>query len=262
MEDKLKHISNPLTIIAVFCGIAELSGTSVLPFIDVSNQETFIWFLMLFPTLIVILFFVTLNFNYKTLYSPSDYRDDKAFLNALGYSSPDQVKEKITKELEEDEFIIESSIDKRKRPERIIIPDNRFTEYYLAEDLVLREIERELNILFKKNVFLKSGHTRIEFDAVGIKGDQIYFVEIRLISNQFSKNILNRIIRKTNIIQKEGKYKNTKVILIIALVLYGNQYDENKVRNEVKETLQKVNELSVIFRIYKFSDLKEKYGIK
>ena len=47
-------------------------------------QATFVWFLMGFPVLLVLAFFVTLNWNHKVLYAPSDYRDDSSFLRVLG----------------------------------------------------------------------------------------------------------------------------------------------------------------------------------
>lgn len=47
---------------------------------SVKNQEPLLWFLILFPVLLVIIFFLTLNFNHKVLYAPSDYRADSSFL--------------------------------------------------------------------------------------------------------------------------------------------------------------------------------------
>lgn len=73
-------VKNPLTIIAIFAGLVEVSATTVLPFIDKGIQETFIWFLMVFPTLLVTYFFATLLIKPKALYAPSDYRNDDSFV--------------------------------------------------------------------------------------------------------------------------------------------------------------------------------------
>lgn len=75
-------IKNPLTIIAIFAGIVEVSSTGVLPFLSESTQEVYIWFLIGFPSLLVISFFLTLNFNNTVLYSPSDYKEDESFLKS------------------------------------------------------------------------------------------------------------------------------------------------------------------------------------
>ncbi len=87
MIEKIGHIRNPLTVVGIFAAIAEVSGTVVLPFIDTSHQGTYVWFLMLFPVFLVAVFFITLNFNNKVLYAPSDYRDDKSFLDGLRIAS-------------------------------------------------------------------------------------------------------------------------------------------------------------------------------
>ena len=83
-------IKNPLTIIAIFAGLAEVSGTAVLPSISASNQIHFINFLIAFPILLVVLFFITLNFNYKVLYAPSDFEDQSHFIRILQYDKSKQ----------------------------------------------------------------------------------------------------------------------------------------------------------------------------
>jgi hypothetical protein len=44
MIEKIGSVKNPLTIIEIFAGIAEVSGTTVLPFISPENQGIFIYF--------------------------------------------------------------------------------------------------------------------------------------------------------------------------------------------------------------------------
>lgn len=83
MIEKMRSVSNPLTIIAIFAALAEVAGTVVLALVDQSIQSTFVWFVMLFPTLIVGLFFITLNFNPKVLYAPSDFKDEDNFLQTM-----------------------------------------------------------------------------------------------------------------------------------------------------------------------------------
>lgn len=83
--NKTGIVKNPLSVIAIFAGVAEISGTGVLPFIATENQWLYIWFLMFFPFTLVLLFFATLNWNHKVLYAPSDYKSDESFLeNANG----------------------------------------------------------------------------------------------------------------------------------------------------------------------------------
>ena len=47
-------------------------------------MDVLIWFVVLFPTMIAMLFFGTLWFKHEALYSPKEYRTDEAFLKAMG----------------------------------------------------------------------------------------------------------------------------------------------------------------------------------
>lgn len=60
----------PLTIIAIFAGIAEASALATLPFLSEHSQALYTWFLVGFPFFLTALFFITLNFNYKSFYKP------------------------------------------------------------------------------------------------------------------------------------------------------------------------------------------------
>ncbi|TGE29749.1 hypothetical protein [Hymenobacter metallicola] len=77
MTEKVGLIRNPLTIIAIFAGIAEVSGTIVAPLLEKENQKIFVWFLMFFPTLLIGLFFYILYNKNKVLYAPSDFADER-----------------------------------------------------------------------------------------------------------------------------------------------------------------------------------------
>ncbi|WP_179054254.1 hypothetical protein [Pseudomonas umsongensis] len=101
MTESAKHIKNPLTLISIFAGAAELSGVAILPLIENPNQEFYIHFLVFFPTFIIILFFATLNFNHRVLYAPSDYKDENNFVNPFGQASPEEVKRKLDDETRE-----------------------------------------------------------------------------------------------------------------------------------------------------------------
>lgn len=83
MIQSMKPVGNPLTVIAIFAALAEVAGTVVLAVVPPEIQGIFVWFVMLFPSLIVVLFFLTLNFKHTALYAPSDFRDDETFLQAV-----------------------------------------------------------------------------------------------------------------------------------------------------------------------------------
>ncbi len=57
---------------------------------------------MLFPTLLVSVFFLTLNFNHKKLYAPSDYKDEKHFMNMIEVATRYEAETKLKDELKEE----------------------------------------------------------------------------------------------------------------------------------------------------------------
>lgn len=79
----MKKISNPLTIVAIFASIAETAGTVVLPLVRQELQNVFIVYVMALPILVVVLFFITWNFNPKVLYSPNDFTDESNYMETL-----------------------------------------------------------------------------------------------------------------------------------------------------------------------------------
>ncbi|MCU6337939.1 hypothetical protein KW823_15490 [Enterobacter quasiroggenkampii] len=84
MAGAISLVKNPLTIIAMFAGIAEVSGTAILPWIAEPNQKIYIYFLMFFPTFLVSLFFFTLHKKSESLYAPSDFVDEKNYMTLIG----------------------------------------------------------------------------------------------------------------------------------------------------------------------------------
>lgn len=76
-------ISNPLTVVAVFSGLAEAFATVALVNVPHDIQQLFLYFVMAFPILIVLLFFAVLNWNPTVLYAPGDFEDEAMYLELI-----------------------------------------------------------------------------------------------------------------------------------------------------------------------------------
>jgi len=87
-------VSNPLTIIAIFSGVAETIATVALVQLPLAIQEIFVYFVIAFPSGIVVLFFAILYFKNTVLYAPSDYDNQSHYLEA------NKIKQAVTVELE------------------------------------------------------------------------------------------------------------------------------------------------------------------
>ncbi len=75
-------VSNPLTIIAIFASLAESLATGALIYLPSDIQNIFVYFVMIFPLTIVLLFFYILYFKNTVLYAPSDYENESNYLEA------------------------------------------------------------------------------------------------------------------------------------------------------------------------------------
>ena len=76
-------------MVGLFAGLAEVCATVVFLKLDGEMQHAFVWFVMGFPILLVFAFFLTLNFNSKVFYAPTDFTSDDAFLRVHGIPTPD-----------------------------------------------------------------------------------------------------------------------------------------------------------------------------
>lgn len=93
MEKYREKVTNPMTIIAIFAALTEASATVSLPFLDDGDRDIYVWFLISFPICLIFLFFVTLNFNYKSLYAPSDFKKGEDFIKIIDDAArPKEVK--------------------------------------------------------------------------------------------------------------------------------------------------------------------------
>lgn len=92
-------VSNPLTIIAIFSGLAEALATIALIQLPLEMQKIFVYFVIAFPTLIVILFFCILYFKNTVLYAPSDYDNSEHYLlvNKIKQSVNIDIEETLSK---------------------------------------------------------------------------------------------------------------------------------------------------------------------
>ena len=84
MIERTKAINNPLTLFAIFAGIPEISFTCAIGFVNNELQYIFIWFVIGFPILLLLLFFLILIFKPGVLYAPSDFKDEQNFLISTG----------------------------------------------------------------------------------------------------------------------------------------------------------------------------------
>ena len=116
MIEKIKHISNPLTIVAIFVAIVEIASTVSLTTLNERHHIVIVWFLVLFPTFLVVLFFFTLWRKPWVLIFPSDFKESKDYLKML------TIVQKLSLELDGIDAQIQDS--NKKILNGVLIPNN------------------------------------------------------------------------------------------------------------------------------------------
>ncbi|EHK7543379.1 hypothetical protein ACLIOB_003387 [Vibrio cholerae] len=280
MVEKIGHIKNPLTVISIFAAIAEISGTTVLPFIEPENQRVYVWFLMLFPVFLVGIFFLTLNFNHRVLYAPSDYKDEKNFVDPYGKASPEEQGKKLREEVKElesednadNEFSrknedksAEADAEKvvRMADESDISRRRQFmADVALAERLAVNKLSRELGINFKTDVRINLPDLRGSafYDALGIDDNEVHAVEVKLFkSNRIDPSRFASVLEQSEAASLHFKgFDSREFTLHIFAVMDTPDVDVNMLKNTLN-TFSKRYKVSVKIHITTLNALQGEY---
>ena len=288
MIEKIGHIKNPLSVIAIFAAVAEISGTTVLPFIEPSNQSIYIWFLMIFPLFLVGAFFITLNFNHKVLYAPSDYKDEEHFVSSFRKANPAEQNQKLKEEVEEVEAdetrkdgvsgVVRSVLadDKETSTEDQLRKRQIMADVTLAEKLAINNLEENLGLDLRTNVKFNLGlpntssnsesslninfSMNVIFDAAHVSEKSVQAVEVKLfktgsIDKERFRNVLNMAEKVS--LQCEDISSKPFTLHIFA-VIDTPEIKAEYIKQELQEALRS-SKIRVVVHASSLNDLQNTY---
>ncbi|MGG3839669.1 hypothetical protein ABEV00_21940 [Paenibacillus thiaminolyticus] len=149
MNNKSK-VQNPLTIIAIFAGIAEIAGTAVLLALPIEIQRIFVWFVIGFPCGLVAVFFAVLVFKNEVLYAPSDFIDENHFISILNRKKTKKVGHK----LDEVSNLVSSMITETRK---LVEPEETDVQ-------VIKDISDKLDIVLNKVESARQSNNDADFN--------------------------------------------------------------------------------------------------
>ena len=276
MAKKTGHIKNPLTVVGIFAGLAEVSGASVLPFLEKQTQQTFVWFLMFFPIFLVAVFFLVLYNKHHVLYAPTDFNDDKTFQELFENASSFDKVAKIKNEQEEPVVEVPGEpTDAAPGPTKVAIPSISAAETLrrsfkgnglLAEELVIAKLTKDLGLKFERNLALK-GPARLVFDAVATVANRAVVAEVRftrqgMFPDVMLKENFDRVMRFSESLPKEFK---DNINFIFALV---TDVDEEARFKRIEGTAEKIRVISEGYpfktnvRVFKMQGLEREFAVQ
>jgi len=267
MELPKNTIKNPLTIIGIFAAISEISATTVLVFLPYNLQKLFIWFVMLFPIILVGLFFFVLIRKHHVLYAPSDFKSDDTFSGLIeNIRSQSKEETKRKKQIEMEEIHLEyTDTEKRMQSNETMkmIINNPKMEYFIAEELAIKKlIDKYGNRFLSQKTFDLKGnkysvdgliHTSLELSIFEVK----YFPRLRTPLNGIGKTC-NYFKEMSNYID-EYKYNIISFNIIIVTPIPKEEYQELYKR---LEEFKSRNDIIINFEIYDYNKLKSEFGME
>jgi len=270
MVEKIGTIRNPLTIIAIFAAIAEISGTAVLPFISDGNQSTYVWFLMIFPLLLVVLFFLTLNFNHNVLYAPSDFKNEENFFKSFVNASPTEKADKLREEVREieNETCLDALQSDVTQPTQQNVTRHEASQrsisarYLLAEELVLSKLSKDLGQYVRRDMRFSIPGQAFLFDGVVMTQDKViaieikYFKDTRSIQKRF-KEVFQRILHAAEMLPDMARERFS---LIIAIATDAPDVAHNHLANQLYSSIG-VTPFPVEIRVFNLQELEEEFNL-
>lgn len=275
---------NPLGIIALFISLIYgfaciVLGVSLNNLSENFERLPLIWFIILFPVLILGGFIYLVINHHEKLYAPSDFRDDSAFIKAMGSKD---VEEKFDKEVEslkdvlktdsshsveEESHLRDTEIEIGKvahgQISKSISPQSLSIKIKNAENWAINEycLLNNYPVTRNQRIVAHGGAYRFEFDGVVRTNDSYLGIEVKYFADsKLSNNLklkLQESIREYNKMKKipVGRLKFIPVILIVL----------DSVNETIKEEfLNFISQIDKDIKIefYSYLDLKEKYQDK
>ncbi len=254
-----KLARNPLGIIALFLllvyGIAGLVvGANVL---QPSERLPLIWFMVLFPLVVLGAFYRLVTTHHTKLYAPRDYSDSEGFFRAL---TPAEQRERLRREVHNFELSGASQNEAGHQISALEMESAGFsptTSYVLAEELAFRELESQL----KRNI-----QRHVELEGVGYAdgilktrtSDRDYAIEVKVLH---PAQVVEGVREAAQQIRSFARQLNREWNFILAVVLVRPLGEDAKpLVDDLREEL-KSGSIPIRLRVFDFENLSKKYGI-
>lgn len=219
MKDLVK---NPLGIVALFISLIYsianlLLGTTAIT-LSADERHPLIIFIVLFPVLVLGVFYFLVSRHHGKLYAPSDYKDDKSFLRTL---SPEEQESKIQREVidaippTDSVTLTEQSASASSAPSPIRLDHAELRREIERVELgVVKRFEKKLNVTANRNIGI--GDTGVTFDALFTEGTQFTALEVKLLRSPIPTSIaLDRALYAAVV---ADKFFETRFQLLLVVV--------------------------------------------
>ncbi len=261
---------NPLGIIALFISLIYAFACAVLGVslsnLTASNERLpLIWFIIIFPVVILLAFIYLVVNHHEKLYAPSDFRDDNAFIKAMDLKD---INNKTKTEVQEltAAIKVDSSNDKKSIPSAINDLEKKQIDsipleekYKNAESWALCEFSLTNNLEIKRNQkIVTSRFGTFELDGISKTEENFYAIEVKYWTNNSISNSLKLKIQETLRHLTSLKSALTRRNFVPVILIVMDSVDETTKRAYQDFIIQ--IDSGARLEIYEYIDLKNKYS--
>ena len=219
MKDLVK---NPIGIVALFISliysIANLVLGTTASSLTHDERYPIIVFIVLFPVVILGVFYMLVSRHHGKLYAPGDYKDDKSFLRTLSHEERER---KLDSEAQE--ALPASTSTQVAPPENTEVQPSSAqrmadirNDLRLVESLVVSKFESEFSQRAERDVAI--GETGVSFDALFQTSGKLTFLEVKSIRYPSTvASFLDRVLYNAVV---ADRFLNSNFKLVLAVVYH------------------------------------------
>lgn len=255
-KDNIKNfLRNPLGVIALFVTICYLIAGLVFSIgLDKLNgaeeRLPFIWFIIIFPVVIFVVFVLLVCYHHEKLYGPTDFKNEDNFVKLTNAERKAKYLSEATENSKYEEQMpinIEDSEEVIKN-EKSNICALAFSAENSAH-LAIQKLNTIYNTKFTEEV--KIGKYR--YDAIGAISDRIYLVECKYLKNNITINRLRDTYQQVLRYKENLLKKNPHIIIVFVLEKYTDAVSKN-----IKEYYQSIAPDIDIY-VFDYNELKTQF---
>src|ERR1700730_7907143 len=208
---------NPIGVVALFLvllyGLASLLFGTTGRLLTEQQRWPFIWFLVVFPLVILCAFLFLVVRHHEKLYAPSEYRDERNFFRQ---SSPEVQRHRLDEEVQALQTAATNAAESNNQY-RPLAPEEVRQTVSLAEDLGLRALQAELGSSISREVGVEvDGDGWVNFDGAVARGDELIAIEIKPFRG--GGFAIHQIEHLLELVSKKIFRRFRRVSLILAIV--------------------------------------------
>jgi hypothetical protein len=250
---------NPIGVVALFLaliyGLATLLLGTAGQTLSEAQRWPFVWFLILFPVLILIAFVFLVVFHHEKLYAPSEFRDERHFFRKL---APDEQKARLNEEVTAIERAAASSVTASPEQYRSLSREEVKLKVSVAEDMALRALEQELSCSISREVAVEAGDGWLNLDGAVVRGDELLAIEIKHFQGRGLA--IFQIEHLLELLTKLPFKRFRRASLLLAIVSDAGDEADREIEQKLRSVISRFG-VPVRIRFFRLAELKDRFGL-